>query len=92
MIADTIRKNLFVLVAAYRRATGASLATISNKFYGNATFFTDLKRKRGDPKRISISIDKLDAVLEKMTAAWPHEAERPMLQSIFMDIDPPRGR
>lgn len=92
MIAEIIRKNLFVLVAEYRRITGVSLATVSNKFYGNATFLADLRRPKGDPKRTSISIDKLDMMMLKIRKAWPADADWPMLRAIFMDAEPPSRR
>jgi hypothetical protein len=92
MIGPTIRKNLFTLVAAYQKATGNSLKTISNKFYGNANFLNDLRRPKGDPKRASISIDKLDAFVQKMKKVWPVEAEWPMLRAVFMDAPAPRSR
>jgi hypothetical protein len=38
MIEKTLRANLLAIVAAYRKATGASLAAVSRKFYGKVPF------------------------------------------------------
>jgi hypothetical protein len=92
MIGPTVRSNLFALVAAYQKATGNSLNTISQKFYGNANFLADLKRPAKDPKRASISIDKVDVMVEKMKKAWPEDAEWPMLRAAFMDSSLSKSR
>jgi hypothetical protein len=87
MIADTVRKNVLILVAEYRKATGYSLPTISNKFYGNADFLADFKAKK-----TSISVAKLDRMMAQIRIQWPKNADWPMLRAVLMDIPPPPRR
>lgn len=84
-IATEIRANLLAIVAAYRKATGLSLGTISSRFYGNAGFLAEFKAGRQ-----TLSIDKLDKVVEKFRAEWPDGASWPYLGAIFMN--PPKRR
>jgi hypothetical protein len=85
MQAEIVRKNIATLVDAYREATGLSVATISNKFYGNSVFVPNFLRKKGDPKRLTTSIDQLETFVRKMKKAWPKDASVPMLRTIRMD-------
>jgi hypothetical protein len=84
-LTEPVRDNLLTLVSVYRKATGISLATASMKFYGNATFFAQLQRGQQ-----SISVKTLDAVLEKMRAAWPDGVAWPSLRPIFMRLREPK--
>jgi hypothetical protein len=79
-IAAEIRTNLLAIVAAYRRATGLSIATVSARFYGNAGFLSEFKAGRQ-----TISVDKLDEMVAKFRAEWPENAEWPYLGAMFMD-------
>lgn len=90
MFAREIRAQVLSIAAAYRRATGLSLATVSARFYGNAGFLTEFKAGRQ-----TISIDKLEEMVDKFWAVWPENAERPYLGPVFLDnpgITPRRGR
>lgn len=84
-IAAEVRTNLLAIVAAYRKATGLSLATVSARFYGNAGFLSEYKAGRQ-----TISIDKLDEMIGKFRKEWPENAEWPYLGAIFFDR--PTGR
>jgi len=74
------RENLLPIVAAYRKATKQSLATVSSEFYGNGGFLEEFKNGKH-----SISLKKLDEVLRKFRDRWPANAEWPLLRPIFMD-------
>lgn len=84
-IAAEIRTNLLAIAAAYRKATGLSLATVSARFYGNAGFLAEFKAGRQ-----TISIDKLDGMVAKFHAEWPDGAEWPYLSAVLMDRPPKR--
>lgn len=79
-IAGDIRTNVLAIVAVYRKATGLSLATVSARFYGNAGFLKEFKAGRQ-----TISISKLDAMIEKFSAEWPADADWPLLRTIFFE-------
>jgi hypothetical protein len=82
-LAKQIRKNLFAILAAYRKATGKSLSTCSREFYGKSSFFAKLE-KGGPPKGQSVSLDTLDEILNRIRAKWPEDADWPFLPSIYM--------
>lgn len=74
-ISQACRTNLSNLVSSYRRATGASVETISRKFYGKRAFLREfLKGKH------SISIDKFDAVIAAFHSGWPKGVTWPYLR------------
>jgi len=79
-VSDQVRTNLLAIVAVYRRATGKRLSAVSRKVYGNAAFLREFQRGRQ-----SISLDKLDDVLDKLRQEWPNEAAWPFTNAIFMD-------
>lgn len=79
-IAAEIRFNLLAVVAAYRKATGLSLATVSARFYGNAGFLSEYKAGRQ-----TISVDKLEEMVAKFRQEWPQNAQWPYLSPIFLD-------
>ena len=78
--SEIARNNLRILVAIYRGATGISLSAASHKFYGNGSFFNKL-----EDGRQSLAMDTLDAVLERMSDAWPEAVAWPELPAISMD-------
>lgn len=84
-LAHTTRENIRAIVAAYRAATGVTVGTVSKKFYGNADFLPLFFRREH-----SISIDKADAFIDAIRAAWPEEAEWPHLRAAL--IEPPKRR
>lgn len=79
MIAKTVRDNLLAIAAAYRKATGKSLTQVSKDFYGNADFFVQLRRGEH-----SISVKKLDEMVEKFRQSWPPGAKWPLVRVIYM--------
>jgi hypothetical protein len=79
MIAATLRENLTVIAKAYARATGGSLSRTSKLFYGNASFFEDFQKGR-----VSVSVDKYDAILGRFRDEWPKDAEWPITQAVVI--------
>ena len=82
-IASEIRANVLAIAAAYRKATGLSLATVSARFYGNAGFLAEFKAGRQ-----TISIDKLEEMLAKFHTEWPQDADWPYLGAIMFERSP----
>lgn len=83
MFKEQIVENLLAIVAAYRKATGKSLTTVSKDFYGRGDFFDQLKRGTH-----TISIDRLSSMLEKFRSEWPDGANWPLTRPIFMTKSP----
>jgi hypothetical protein len=83
-IALALRQNLLVVAKAYAKATKASMSQISYKFYGNATFFEQFKAGP-PPDGRSISIDKMQEMLEAFDVEWPEGAEWPMLKACSIE-------
>lgn len=79
MIAETTRQNVKLIVTAYRKATRTSLSVVSKRFYGNAAFLEAFFAGKQ-----SISIDKLDRMIEDMRIAWPAQTEWPHCRPVFM--------
>lgn len=80
MISKTVKANLLAIVAAYRKATGATVPEVSKKFYGNTNFLDEFR----DGEH-SISLKKLDGMVAKFREEWPEGAEWPYLRPAFMD-------
>lgn len=74
-----VRRNLCAIVDAYMAATGASEAALSKKFYGNGGFFQEFRRGLR-----SISVQRLDVLLQEFREQWPADAPWPPLTPIFM--------
>jgi hypothetical protein len=83
VISRIVRENLLSIIAAYRKATGKSLTAVSKQFYGNSTFFRTLKS--GDH---SITVARLDTMLEDIRAKWPEDARWPLTRAIHMGRKP----
>jgi len=81
-VSVQVRDNLLAIVGAYRRATGQRLSAVSRKFYGNASFLHDFRYGRQ-----SLSLKKLDEMLDAMRQDWPEKAEWPGTGAIFMTRD-----
>ncbi len=79
MIAEIVKTNLIAIAAAYRKGTGASLTQISKDFYGNSKFFEELKRDRH-----SVSVRKLDEMVERFRERWPPDTAWPPVRVISM--------
>jgi hypothetical protein len=80
-----VTKNVLALADAYAAATGKSLSTISKQFYGSAYFFRDLRARKA-----SISIRRLEQMLDQFRASWPEGAAWPVMMPIL--IKGPRKR
>jgi hypothetical protein len=86
-VSNQVRANLLSIVAVYRRATGKRLSAVSRRFYGNAAFLKEYSRGRQ-----SISLDKLDNVLDNLRKEWPENAVWPFTGAIFMDREDGAGK
>jgi hypothetical protein len=79
MFEILIRQNLNALVAAYRKATGKSLTSISKEFYGRGDFLREFQAGRH-----TISVDRLGAMIRQFEERWPDGEKMPVLRPIFM--------
>lgn len=83
MFAKTCRRNLLALAAAYGRAKGIGLKTVSRAAYGNPDFFGKLKSNE-----ISVSIRKTEDLLAWFRKHWPDGTQWPCLPPLFMNREP----
>lgn len=83
MIAEIVKNNLIAIATAYRRGTGASLTQISKDFYGNSNFFASLKNGSH-----SVSVRKLDEMIEQFRERWPADTHWPPVRVISMGQKP----
>jgi hypothetical protein len=83
MFKDVIKDNLLAIVSAYRKATGKSLTTVSKEFYGRGDFFDAFKRGEH-----TISIDRLDSMIDKFRSEWPEGQVWPATRSVLMTRNP----
>lgn len=88
MIAKTAKKNLFAIVAAFSKGTGLSVGTISGRYYGNQAFLDDFRAGRVK----SITVRKLDDMMQGMSNDWPDGTPWPYLVPLLMDRPPKRRR
>lgn len=79
MFDDLVRAGLLAIAGAYAKATRTSLSAVSRKFYGKASFLTDLKTKRQ-----SISVRTVSRILDQFRDEWPEGVARPNIPAIFM--------
>jgi hypothetical protein len=79
MFEETIRKNLLAIVAAYRRATGQSMTSVSKRFYGRGDFLREFQAGRH-----TISVDRLGAMIRQFDEEWPEGADKPSTTPVFM--------
>jgi hypothetical protein len=80
-IVATVRDNLLALAETYAKGTGKSLSHVSKEFYGNSGFFEDLRAGTR-----SLSIDKLQEIVEHFQEEWPADLKIPPLRAVFMTI------
>ena len=83
-----VRQNLFKITKAYAKATGLSLSTISGRFYGNQAFLEDFR----SGKIKSMTVRKIDEMLEKLSAVWPEGVAWPETVPISMARPEIRGK
>jgi hypothetical protein len=79
MFEEAIRTNLLTIVSAYQKATGATLTTVSKRFYGRGDFLREFKAGRH-----TISVDRLGAMIRQFHKEWPEDAPMPTTRPIFM--------
>lgn len=77
MHAPIARANILALATAYADATGMTVDQISKKFYGRGDFIGVFVIRKA-----SISVDKLDAMIDRFAAEWPDSAPWPELQDV----------
>lgn len=87
MFAKIVRDNLLAIAAAYQKATGKGLSTISRDFYGRGDFLAKLRRGEH-----SLSVAQTDKILGRFRAEWPQNAAWPLTRAIMMDRDPQEKR
>lgn len=82
-ISQPVRENLLAIADAYVKATGLSPTTVSRKFYGNQKFFDDFRSGE-----CSITVPKLEEVVQKFSDEWPAGLRWPKVKPILMDRPP----
>lgn len=80
-IAGPIKQNLVKIADAYAAALGITRSQVSKQFYGRGSSLDEIVGPNGP----SISVDKVDQMLEKFWKNWPAEAVWPMLPIVAMD-------
>lgn len=75
------RDFLLEVAEAYAAATGLSLSTIGRKFHGSQAFFRKLKDGKA-----SVTVPKVDEMLEGFGRSWPAGVARPRLGIVRMRV------
>jgi hypothetical protein len=84
MFEQIVIENLLVIVAAYRKATGKSLTTISKEFYGRGDFIDCLRTgERG------VLLGRVSEFLDWLRKNWPEDTDWPLTRPVFMSKVPP---
>jgi len=79
MIEQIVRENLKLIVDAYSVATNKPLSRISRRFYGNTEFLDAFFAGTH-----SISLNKLDELLDKLREEWPPGVVWPACRPVVM--------
>jgi hypothetical protein len=78
-LAKTARRNLIQIADAYAKATRVSRSHVSKAFYGRSNFLDEFARGTQ-----TLSVDKLDEMVEAFRKQWPEGADYPLLPAIRM--------
>jgi len=69
---EDIRRYLLAIFRTYAAAKGLAVATVSRRFHGADQFYADF----ATGKR-TITLKKIDEMLDKLSAAWPRRVAFP---------------
>lgn len=87
MLEKTARANFKAIVTAYRKASGRSETAVSKDLYGNTTFLEEFFAGRQ-----TVSLKKLDEMLQRIGDMWPDGAEWPYCPAIFFRAPKKSGK
>lgn len=79
MLAKTARRNIDQIASAYARATNRSRHAISKELCGRGNVIDDYVAGR-----VTMSMDKLDALVTAFRKKWPKGAEWPFTAALHM--------
>ena len=79
MLNKTAKANLLRIARTYAKAKGLSLSTVSRMFHGKQRFFKDLKAGK-----CTVSLAKLDSMIEAFGKDWPEGVAWPIMKPIYM--------
>lgn len=85
-LSKVCRDNLLTLARVYGRAKGVSLSSVSKEFYGNVNFL-----KKFAAGKHSVSLSKMDEMLERFRDQWPEGVSWPYLSAIVFARPKKRG-
>ena len=79
-VSDVLCANMNLIVAAYRKATGVAMATVSSKFYGHPSAL-----KSYLAGKTTISTKKYDALRNAILEKWPEGVAWPFEQPFILE-------
>lgn len=82
-ISEPARKNLIAIADAYGAAKKLTRTEVSRQFYGRGSFLDDF-----NDGRQSVSLDKLERMVEDFRKNWPKKTDWPFTEAIYMDQKP----
>jgi hypothetical protein len=85
-VDSLLRENMAMIVAAYRKATGLAIATVSSKFYGHPSAL-----KRYLEGKSSITASKYDELLTGLRDNWPEDGDWPLGPAVIIKGPHERG-
>lgn len=80
-------KNLLAIAEAYAKGKGVSLSHVSKAFYGDGSFFDDLKAGKR-----SVGVEKLGQMVEQFRRDWPEGVAWPSVRAGLMTRRAPEVR
>jgi hypothetical protein len=82
-ISQPARKNLLAIADAYGAAMDLTRTEVSRRFYGRGSFLDDFSSGTQ-----SISLDKLERMVQDFREKWPKKTDWPFTEAIYMDQKP----